>query len=120
MAVQQLPFRLYGQITCPHCAAAQAFLTASGVAVQTVPIFNDPIAAAGLKQVLAGDVVFPVLVSLFNNEIVVGFKPDEYERLIKLFNAGNSPSAPDAVANESINTATTTSENKVEPVPTTH
>lgn len=96
-----LPVRLYGSESCPHCMAAIAFLQSSKVPTQLVPVLNDPVIHSGLSQLFGTEIKLPVLVSLGTNEIIVGFKSDEYERIAKSFYVEPDSGAPGEVGAES-------------------
>ena len=78
------PFRLYALMGCPHCVEAENFLRNRVAPALTVIANDDPIANAGVKQ-LTGQEQYPVLCCTFNKEIVVGFKPEDYDRVVKLY-----------------------------------
>jgi len=63
---------------------------------------GDPIAEAGIKAMTKKDVAeYPVLCCTLNSEIIVGYKPEDYDRVIKLYHnlaasgAFGEPGPPD-------------------------
>lgn len=97
--MQLPPFTLYGLVGCPHCASAESFLRSRNIPFIAMIANDDPIVAAGVKQ-LTGSDSYPVLVAKFNKEIVSGFKQEDYERVASSFYSLNSPSAPSIFASE--------------------
>lgn len=84
---QNVPFfRLHGLVGCPHCFDAENFLRSRQVPFLVNIGNNDPIIMAGVKEVTQGE-QFPILVVTFTNpiEIIVGFKPEDYDRLARLY-----------------------------------
>ena len=85
-----IPFRLYYLTGCQHCEKAISFLTERQVPFQRVDISNDPIASKGIQAALETEIV-PVMVAFHSKEIVKGFKPTDYARLITSYrSAGKS------------------------------
>ena len=79
-----LPFRLHGLSGCPHCQHALEFLTKNKLPFDVVLADNDPIIAAGAEKI-TGKNEFPILISRLTSEIISGFKPEDYDRLAKVF-----------------------------------
>lgn len=84
--------RLYGLQGCPHCEQALQFLTARKLPFDVVVANGDPVISEGIKALLsqkAGHPIlldeYPLLVSQTTNEVIVGWKPEEYERIGKIF-----------------------------------
>jgi len=97
-----LPFRLYSLEGCPHCVQAKQFLSASNVTGDEVvagqvgvPAVADPVIEQGLLK-LTGSLNYPVLVVRLTQptEIIVGFKPEEYKRVVEAYHRIHSSSAP--------------------------
>lgn len=91
--MQLPPFTLYGLLGCSHCEQAEQFLRARNIPASLVIGNNDPIVAAGIKEVTGTD-EYPVLVSRISSEVIKGFKPDQYERVAKIYFDSIRPSAP--------------------------
>ena len=91
-----LAFRLYGSGGCPHCERAAQFLQHAGVPAQFVETLNDPIVLEGLKKVEGReDTGVPALVCFTpdadgRGEVVVGFKEEDYRRVVDNFRARSS------------------------------
>jgi glutaredoxin len=88
------PFTLYGLMGCPSCSQAENFLKTRGMSFNIVVANDDPITHEGVKKV-TGQEQYPVLLYRPTKEIVVGFKQEDYERLINSFYviaSANSPS----------------------------
>lgn len=101
-----VPFRLYGIPGCAHCEAAAQFMFNEKVPTQLVVVGADPIAQEGIKKCLGGDAVqVPCLVSVVGEqpEIIVGFKEEDYKRVIGTFRAKFGAGAPSAPAYEGVN-----------------
>lgn len=49
------------------------------------------------------NISIPVLIEFNSKEVIVGFKPEEYERIAKAFHSQSSPSTNSAIPAESIN-----------------
>lgn len=80
------PFVLYGLVGCPHCVEAEEYLQKAGIPFTTLVSNNDPIADAGIKTVTGKEIPqYPVLLYKITKELIVGYKPEEYERLVKSF-----------------------------------
>jgi glutaredoxin len=79
-----LPFRLHGLSGCPHCQHALEYLTNAKMPFDAVLADNDPIIAAGAEKI-TGRNEFPILISRLTSEIISGFKPEDYDRLAKVF-----------------------------------
>jgi glutaredoxin len=94
-----LAFRLYGSEGCPHCERAALFLQQSQVPVQFVLVSNDPIVSEGLKKIQGRESVsVPTLVCFTpdaagKGEVVVGFREEDYKRVIENFRARASASS---------------------------
>lgn len=93
------PFTLYGLVGCPHCVHAEQYLKVRGIPYIAMYVQNDPLISAGIRQVTGTDEA-PVLVSRLSNEVISGFKEQEYERVAKLFYTLAGPSAPSIFAGE--------------------
>ncbi len=97
-----VPFRLYGQPGCPHCEKAAQFFVGAQVPAQFVVVGNDPIALEGIKKCLGSETVsIPCLVSAVSAqpEIIVGFKEEDFSRVVEAYRAlvrANTPSVPAA------------------------
>lgn len=75
-------FTLYGLIGCHHCEEADNFLRSRNLPYNVVISNNDPIAEAGIKIVLKlEESTYPVLICKLSNEVISGFKREEYERV---------------------------------------
>lgn len=104
--VQNLAFRLYGQVGCPHCAQAEQFLRVRNLPAQIIPLFGDPVVASGIQAITGGDAI-PVLISFLSPEVevIVGYKENEYKRLAELFfdvmSRASTPDAPIAQSDNS-------------------
>lgn len=94
------PFTLYGLQGCSHCRSAEQFLKMRGIPFIAMLANDDPIISAGVKQMTGGE-EYPVLVSRMDpKEVISRFRPDEYERITKLFYSVNSSSAPSVFDSE--------------------
>lgn len=79
------PFRLFGLENCPYCERARSFLNSSGVKhFDAILSDGDPVILAGVEK-LTGSTNLPVLLSRLTNEIITGWKPEEYERVVKVY-----------------------------------
>lgn len=96
-----LPFRLYSLEGCPHCVQAKQFLSANNVMGDEVlggqvgiPASADPVIEQGLLK-LTGSLNYPVLVVRLTQpiEVIVGFKPEEYKRVVEAYHQIYSSSA---------------------------
>lgn len=94
-----VPFRLYGLPGCPHCASAENFLRSKRVPAELIIALGDPIVAEGVKQ-LTGAENYPILVSRATNEIITGWKPEEYERVERAYTALSGAGAPNLFGGE--------------------
>lgn len=81
-----LPFRVYSLENCVFCKQAVAFLKSQGVPGEAIFSDNDPIITEGVVK-LTGKNEFPVLLSRLTNEIITGWKQEEYERVAKVYRA---------------------------------
>jgi len=82
-AQQQIPqFTLYGLIGCPHCQSAETFLRVRNIPALLIIANDDPIVQAGIKEITKQD-QYPVLIHKPSREVLVGYKPEDYERLAK-------------------------------------
>ena len=81
-----LPFRLYSLENCPYCSQAKQFLMQNRVQGDEVIADKDPIIEQGAIK-LTGKPNFPILVCRLTNEIITGWKQDEYERVLKAYTA---------------------------------
>jgi glutaredoxin len=98
MVVFQLPpFRLYGLTGCPHCIEAENFLRERNLPTALIAANDDPIAQAGVQQVL-GVAEYPVLCCTLDNSIVRGMNLVEYERLNRLYWTIVGTGLPDGAA----------------------
>ncbi|HEU4776618.1 MAG TPA: glutaredoxin family protein [Telluria sp.] len=79
LAGQPARLTLYGTSTCPHCAEARAWLSASGIAFNDRVINTTPEAAAMYEQL--GENSVPVLVA--QDRLIVGFNAADYAALAK-------------------------------------
>lgn len=83
-------FRLFLKDGCSSCELAKAWAMGNqDCPVEMWRIGNDPVLNAGVEK-FGGT---PVLISFLTNEYVVGFNPNEYERLRKLYLERSSPSS---------------------------
>lgn len=80
------PIRLFGLENCSFCEKARSFLIASQVSFDAILSNGDPIITEGVIK-LTGKNEFPVLLSRITNEIITGWKPEEYERVVKVYRA---------------------------------
>lgn len=95
------PFRLYGQVGCPHCVEAQNFLLKENLPYLVVVTNDDPVADAGLRAFSkTGEPKVPLLVCTFSKQIVEGFPNDEYRKLADAYNTLFRPSTPNVSAGE--------------------
>jgi len=78
------PFRLYGLSGCGHCQQAEAFMRKNQLPCELIVANNDPVVAAGVKAITSSD-NYPVLISRPTSEVIIGFKPEDYERILKVF-----------------------------------
>lgn len=98
------PFVLYGLVGCPHCAEAEAYLKKVGVPFSIFIANLDPIAEEGIKKLTGKEeATYPVLLYKVTKEIVVEYKPEEYERLSKSFYALAGASTPSVFSGEQPN-----------------
>lgn len=81
-----LPFRLYSLENCPYCSMAKQFLMQNKVQGDEVVADKDPIIEQGAIK-LTGKSNFPILVCRLTNEIITGWKEDEYKRVVATYNA---------------------------------
>jgi glutaredoxin len=80
------PFVLYGLMGCPHCSDAETYLKKAGVPYLINVANEDPIADEGIKKLTGKDAAeYPVLLYKLTKQIVVGYKPEEYEHLVRAF-----------------------------------
>lgn len=86
------PFRLYSLENCPFCLQARNFLVGSGVPWEDIISDNDPIIKTGIEK-LAGEDRFPVLLSRVTNEIILGWKEEDYKRVVEAYNRINGAGA---------------------------
>src|SRR5690348_4604362 len=94
-----VPFRLYTLAGCPWCEKAKEFLAKKAVPWQEVQ-GPDPIINAGLAVMFPNKPAqFPILVAFHANEATVGFKEENFERLVSGYNPSAGTSVPDASAN---------------------
>lgn len=84
------PFRLYTKSGCPFCEKALEWFRQTNIAISIVDIGNDPVLNAGVNSFGAS---VPLLVSFVSNEVIKGFKAEEYERVVKVFFERNNPSS---------------------------
>jgi glutaredoxin len=84
--IQLPPFVLYGLFGCPHCVEAEKVLREAKVPAQLTISNDDPIISAGIMT-LTGKDEYPVLLYRPTKEVISGFKPLEYDRIIKSFNS---------------------------------
>ena len=84
------PFRLYVKQGCPFCEKALEWFRNTNITTSIVEIGNDPILNAGVNT-FGGNV--PLVVSFVTNEVIKGFKAEEYERLVQVFLERNNPSS---------------------------
>lgn len=95
------PFVLYGLIGCSHCAEAENYLKRAGVPFSVFVANEDPIADEGIKKLSGREQsTYPVLLYKLTKEIVVEYKPEEYERLVKDFYSRLSASTPSVFGSE--------------------
>ena len=93
-------FTLYGIFGCPHCGNAEQFFKSRNIPILLMIANDDPIIAAGVKQ-LTGKDDYPVLVSrLPNKEVITGFKEEEYERVAKSFYSLNGAGSSSIFASQ--------------------
>ena len=112
-----VPFRLYGLPGCQFCEKAAQFLFQEKVPAQLVVVGADPIAQEGIKKVLGSEqITVPCLVSAVGAqaEVIVGFKEEDYRRVVGTFRALTSASAIGAPAAE-INNSGEAAAGSVEP-----
>ena len=77
--MQQPAVRLYVNPGCPFCAQAEHFLRTEQIPGDMVAVGRDPILEAGIiKHTPDGRVSVPILVSYVTNQIIVGWRPDQY------------------------------------------
>lgn len=89
------PFVLYGLMNCPHCLQAEVYLKKAGVPFTVFVANDDPIADEGIKKITGKETSeYPVLLYKVTKDVVVGYKPEEYERLSKSFYSLVSASSP--------------------------
>lgn len=80
------PFVLYGLLGCPHCGEAENYLKRAGVPFFSFVANEDPIADEGLKAITKQDKAdYPVLLYKLTKQIVVGYRPEQYEQLVRDF-----------------------------------
>jgi glutaredoxin len=92
--------RLYGLDGCPHCEIAMAFFAGANVPVQPMPINNDPVISEGLKKIQGReDIQVPALVSFVTEEVIVGAKFEDYQRIVAAYRAKLSDSSSGVPAN---------------------
>ena len=84
------PFRIYIKQGCSFCEQAVEWLKRTNIAISIVEIGNDPVLNAGVNSFGSG---VPILVSFVTNEVIKGFKVEEYERLVNVFLERNNPSS---------------------------
>jgi glutaredoxin len=84
MHVAQQPNKLtlYGTTTCPHCAAARAYLHEAGIPFNDMVIDKSEAANKAFRQLKENAV--PVLVSA--DRLVVGFNQKAYAELNRIVN----------------------------------
>ena len=112
-----VPFRLYGLPGCQFCEKAAQFLFQEKVPAQLVVVGADPIAQEGIKKVLGSEqITVPCLVSAVGAqaEVIVGFKEEDYRRVVGTFRALTGASAIGTPAAE-INNSGEAAAGSVEP-----
>lgn len=82
-------FRVYALPGCNWCEKAVSYFVQKNVPFQLV-MGTDPVINKGIEGV-SGQIPpnFPVLVSFVTNEMILGFKEDEYARVIAVYHSGN-------------------------------
>jgi glutaredoxin len=89
------PFRLFGLIGCPHCVDAEKYLREKFIPADLIVSNDDPVIAEGVKLIgKTSEPQFPVLLYRPTKELIVGFKPEEYERVISHYSSLVRTSAP--------------------------
>lgn len=110
--VSQFIFRLYGLPGCPHCEwAARQLIDAALPAnsLHIVPYEGDPVITEGIKTLTRQpEVVFPVLVSLLTQEVIVGRRESDYARLVEFARTVVRPVSPDVSAAQGGDSTTST------------
>ena len=71
--------RVYSTDTCPYCVFTKEFFTAKGVAFQDINVGVDRVAAQEMVM-KSGQMGVPVVD--IDGEIIVGFRPDVFEKLL--------------------------------------
>jgi len=108
-------FTLYGLIGCPHCGEAETFLKTRNIPFSVVVANEDPIANAGVTQIV-GEGVYPALVYKVTKEVLRGFVREDYERVISHFGSILSASSPNVFSNGQQPIPQVTSESQAPPV----
>jgi hypothetical protein len=74
-------------------------------AVEFVALGNDPVLNDGVAVWLAKqpDSTLPVVVSFVTNKVIVGFKPEEFQKHVDVLLERNSPSSFTVAESESVN-----------------
>jgi len=70
---------IYTTKTCPHCVTAKKYLTTQGLSYIEKDVSSDPLASREMSELGARGV--PTL--KINNQVLVGFSPQEVMRLLK-------------------------------------
>lgn len=78
------PFRLYGLVGCRHCMDAEVFMREKAVPVEMIVCNDDPIIQAGI-QAHTKQEGYPVLLCRQSHEIITGFQPETYERVVRAY-----------------------------------
>ena len=92
-------FRLYVKAGCSNCDAAMQWFKERfnypNPPIEFWAIGNDPVLNDGCSVWLAKkpDSTLPVLVSFLTNEVIVGLKPEEYQKHVDIFLKRSSPSS---------------------------
>lgn len=71
---------VYSTPTCPYCVYAKNYFTKNGVAFKDVDVSRDRAAAQEMVN-KSGQMGVPVID--IDGNILVGFQPDEFEKLLK-------------------------------------
>jgi glutaredoxin-like YruB-family protein len=71
--------RVYSTDTCPYCTVTKEYFTSKGVAFEDINVGMDRSAAQEMIM-KSGQMGVPVID--IDNQIIVGFRPDIFEKLL--------------------------------------
>ena len=99
-------FRIYVREGCNLCEATIKWFESMQVGAEIVALNNDPVLNDGVAVWLAKkpDSTLPVVVSFVTNKVIIGFRPEEFQKHVDILRERSSPSSFTVVEPESSNT----------------